>query len=115
MAPQTPDYQAAPKTIAGYSLVTADTAINGYGSQLKEAKPISFINEDQNFYYVYSVKQSYAKVKYIDDDAKGEKVLETKELTGAYNTTDPYKTAETIKSTQIRIMNSFQMIIHQLV
>ena len=97
MAPQTPDYQAAPKTIAGYSLVTADTAINGYGSQLKEAKPISFINEDQNFYYVYSVKQSYAKVKYIDDDAKGEKVLETKELTGAYNTTDPYKTAETIK------------------
>ncbi|EUC76244.1 MULTISPECIES: YSIRK signal domain/LPXTG anchor domain surface protein [Streptococcus] len=97
MAPQTPDYQAAPKTIAGYSLVTADTVINAYGSQLKEAKPIPFINEDQNFYYVYSPKQSYAKVKYIDDDAKGEKVLETKELTGAYNTTDPYKTAETIK------------------
>ncbi|KGM37464.1 mucin-binding protein [Streptococcus sinensis] len=97
MAPQTPDYQAGPKTISGYTLVTADTAINGYGSQLKEAKPIPFINEDQNFYYVYSPKQSYAKVKYIDDDAKGEKVLETKELTGAYNTTDPYKTAETIK------------------
>ena len=96
-ATPTPDYNANPKTITGYTLITADTAINGYGSQLKEAKRIPFINEDQNFYYVYSPKQSYAKVKYIDDDAKGEKVLETKELTGAYNTTDPYKTAETIK------------------
>ena len=98
MAPQTPDYQAAPKTITGYTLVKADTVINAYGSQLKEAKPIPFINEDQNFYYVYSVKQSHAKVKYIDDDVEGGKVLETKELTGDYNTTDPYRTAETIKT-----------------
>ena len=97
MAPQTPDYQAAPKTIAGYTLVKADTVINAYGSQLKEAKPIPFINEDQNFYYVYSVKQSHAKVKYIDDDIEGGKVLETKDLNGFYGQTDPYRTAETIK------------------
>ena len=98
MAPQTPDYQAAPKTIVGYTLVKADTVINAYGSQLKEAKPIPFINEDQNFYYVYSPKPSYAKVKYIDDDTNGGKVLETKDLNGFYGQTDPYRTAETIKT-----------------
>ncbi|WP_270736213.1 mucin-binding protein [Streptococcus anginosus] len=98
MAPQTPDYQAAPKTIVGYTLVKADTVINAYGSQLKEAKSIPFINEDQNFYYVYSPKPSYAKVKYIDDDTNGGKVLETKDLNGLYGQTDPYRTAETIKT-----------------
>ncbi|HBJ54506.1 MAG TPA: cell wall protein [Streptococcus sp.] len=98
MAPQTPDYQAAPKTIVGYTLVKADTVINAYGSQLKEAKSIPFINEDQNFYYVYSPKPSYAKVKYIDDDTNGGKVLETKDLNGFYGQTDPYRTAETIKT-----------------
>ena len=34
---------------------------------------------------------------YIDDD-DNHKVLETKELTGDYNTTDAYRTTETIKN-----------------
>ncbi len=96
-ATPTPDYQAAPKTITGYTLVTADTAIASYGTQLKTTKQIPFTSNDQEFYYVYSAKKSSAKVTYIDDDTNGGKVLETKELTGDYNTTDPYRTAETIK------------------
>ena len=95
-ATQSPDYTASPKTITGYTLVTADTAIPSYGTQLKASTKISFINNDQDFYYVYTVNKSNAKVTYIDDD-DNHKVLETKELTGDYNTTDPYRTTETIK------------------
>ena len=96
-ATPTPAYNASPKTITGYTLVTADTAIASYGTQLKTTKQIPFTSNDQEFYYVYSAKKSSAKVTYIDDDTNGGKVLETKELTGDYNTTDPYRTAETIK------------------
>ena len=96
-ATPTPAYNASPKTITGYTLVTADTAIASYGTQLKTTKQIPFASNDQEFYYVYSAKKSSAKVTYIDDDTNGGKVLETKELTGDYNTTDPYRTAETIK------------------
>ena len=95
-ATQSPDYTASPKTITGYTLVTTDVELGSYGIQLKSSKQIPFINSDQDFYYVYSINKSNAKVTYIDDD-DNHKVLETKELTGDYNTTDPYRTAETIK------------------
>ena len=95
-ATQSPDYTASPKTITGYTLVTTDVELGSYGIQLKSSKQIPFINSDQDFYYVYSINKSNAKVTYIDDD-DNYKVLETKELTGDYNTTDPYRTAETIK------------------
>ncbi|ORO43055.1 cell wall protein [Streptococcus oralis subsp. tigurinus] len=97
-ATPTPDYNANPKTITGYTLVTADTAIASYGTQLKTTKQIPFTSNDQEFYYVYSAKKSSAKVTYIDDDTNGGKVLETKDLNGFYGQTDPYRTAETIKT-----------------
>ncbi|MBX9075174.1 YSIRK-type signal peptide-containing protein [Streptococcus anginosus] len=97
-ATQSPDYTASPKTITGYTLVTADTAIASYGTQLKTTKQIPFTSNDQEFYYVYSAKKSSAKVTYIDDDTNGGKVLETKDLNGFYGQTDPYRTAETIKT-----------------
>ena len=97
-ATPTPDYNANPKTITGYTLVTADTAIASYGTQLKTTKQIPFTSNDQKFYYVYSAKKSSAKVTYIDDDTNGGKVLETKDLNGFYGQTDPYRTAETIKT-----------------
>ncbi|MBZ2155110.1 mucin-binding protein [Streptococcus anginosus] len=97
-ATPTPDYNANPKTITGYTLVTADTAIASYGTQLKTTKQIPFASNDQEFYYVYSAKKSSAKVTYIDDDTNGGKVLETKDLNGFYGQTDPYRTAETIKT-----------------
>ena len=97
-ATPTPDYNANPKTITGYTLITADTAIVSYGTQLKTTKQIPFTSNDQEFYYVYSAKKSSAKVTYIDDDTNGGKVLETKDLNGFYGQTDPYRTAETIKT-----------------
>ncbi|ORO41583.1 YSIRK-type signal peptide-containing protein [Streptococcus oralis] len=97
-ATPTLDYNANPKTITGYTLVTADTAIASYGTQLKTTKQIPFTSNDQEFYYVYSAKKSSAKVTYIDDDTNGGKVLETKDLNGFYGQTDPYRTAETIKT-----------------
>ena len=97
-ATPTSDYNANPKTITGYTLVTADTAIASYGTQLKTTKQIPFTSNDQEFYYVYSAKKSSAKVTYIDDDTNGGKVLETKDLNGFYGQTDPYRTAETIKT-----------------
>ena len=97
-ATPTPDYNANPKTITGYTLVTADTAIASYGTQLKTTKQIPFTSNDQEFYYVYSAKKSSAKVTYIDDDTNGGKVLGTKDLNGFYGQTDPYRTAETIKT-----------------
>ena len=98
IAQQSPDYTANPKTILGYTLLTTDKQISSYGTQLKGTQKIPFTNDDQNFYYVYSPKPSYAKVKYIDDDTNGGKVLETKDLNGFYGQTDPYRTAETIKT-----------------
>ncbi|PRT73782.1 cell wall protein [Streptococcus anginosus] len=96
IAQQSPDYTANPKTILGYTLLTTDKQVSSYGTQLKGTQKIPFTNDDQDFYYVYAVNKSNAKVTYIDD-TDGNKVLETKELTGDYNTTDSYRTAETIK------------------
>ena len=95
--PKSPDYKATPKTIAGYTLVTTQNPITSIsGKQLTTSQSIAFENNDQDFYYVYAVNKSNAKVTYIDD-TDGNKVLETKELTGDYNTTDSYRTTETIK------------------
>ncbi|VUW92542.1 MucBP domain protein [Streptococcus constellatus] len=96
IAQQSPDYTANPKTILGYTLLTTDKQVSSYGTQLKGTQKISFTNDDQDFYYVYAVNQYNAQVTYIDD-TDGKKVLETKELTGDYNTTDSYRTTETIK------------------
>ena len=98
IAQQSPDYTANPKTILGYTLLTTDKQISSYGTQLKGTQKIPFTNDDQDFYYVYAVNKSSAKVTYIDDDTNGGKVLETKDLNGFYGQTDPYRTAETIKT-----------------
>ncbi|WP_438947674.1 mucin-binding protein, partial [Streptococcus pneumoniae] len=45
---------------------------------------------------VYTANPASAKVTYIDDTT-GE-TLETKDLNGFYGQTDPYRTAETIKT-----------------
>ena len=95
---QSPNYTAKPQNIPGYTLVTTPKSIPSIqGTQLTGNQSIAFNSSDQVFYYVYTVNKSNAKVTYIDDD-DNHKVLETKELTGDYNTTDPYRTAETIKT-----------------
>ncbi|UTX65281.1 mucin-binding protein [Streptococcus constellatus] len=94
---QSPNFTAKPQNIPGYTLVRTSNPISSVsGTQLTVDKSIAFTNTDQVFYYVYTVNKSNAKVTYIDDD-DNHKVLETKELTGDYNTTDPYRTTETIK------------------
>ena len=94
---QSPNYTAKPQNIPGYTLVTTPKSIPSIqGTQLTGNQSIAFNSSDQVFYYVYTVNKSNAKVTYIDDD-DNHKVLETKELTGDYNTTDPYRTTETIK------------------
>ncbi len=94
---QSPNFTAKPQNIPGYTLVRTSNPISSVsGTQLTVDKSIAFTNTDQVFYYVYIVNKSNAKVTYIDDD-DNHKVLETKELTGDYNTTDPYRTTETIK------------------
>lgn len=97
IAQQSPDYTANPKTILGYTLLTTDKQVSSYGTQLKGTQKIPFTNDDQDFYYVYAANKSSAKVTYIDD-TDGGKVLEAKELTGDYNTTDSYRTKDTIES-----------------
>ena len=94
---QSPNYTAKPQNIPGYTLVTTPKSIPSIqGTQLTGNQSIAFNSSDQVFYYVYTVNKSNAKVTYIDDD-DNHKVLETKELTGDYNTTDPYRITETIK------------------
>lgn len=75
IAQQSPDYTANPKTILGYTLLTTDKQISSYGTQLKGTQKIPFTNDDQDFYYVYAVNKSSAKVTYIDDDTNGGKFL----------------------------------------
>ncbi|WP_150202672.1 mucin-binding protein [Streptococcus constellatus] len=94
---QSPNFTAKPQNIPGYTLVTTPKSIPSIqGTQLTGNQSITFNSSDQVFYYVYTVNKSNAKVTYIDDD-DNHKVLETKELTGDYNTTDAYRTTETIK------------------
>ncbi len=96
--PQSPNYNAQPQSITGYTLVTTSNPISSVsGTQLIADKSIAFTNTDQVYYYVYSANKSSAKVTYIDD-TDGGKVLEAKELTGDYNTTDSYRTKDTIES-----------------
>ena len=98
LKPQSPNYTAKPQSIPGYTLITTSQSIPSMqGTQLTGNQSIAFNSSDQVFYYVYAVNKSNAKVTYIDD-TDGNKVLETKELTGDYNTTDSYRTKDTIES-----------------
>ena len=73
-------------TITGY---TADKPI------VAAVEGITGDSDDIEKTVVYTANQEKAQVRYIDDTT-GE-TLETKELTGDYNTTDAYRTTETIK------------------
>lgn len=98
LKPQSPNYTAKPQSIPGYTLITTSQSIPSMqGTQLTGNQSIAFNSSDQVFYYVYAVNKSNAKVTYIDDTDEN-KVLETKELTGDYNTTDSYRTKDTIES-----------------
>ena len=95
IAAQSPDFNAQPKTIPGYTLVTVNNPVAGVpGQQLTAATAIPFENDDKEVYFVYSANKGKVTVTYIDDTTGT--TLETKELTGAYGTTDPYTTAPTI-------------------
>ncbi|WP_425603305.1 mucin-binding protein, partial [Streptococcus constellatus] len=73
-------------TITGY---TADKPI------VAAVEGITGDSDDIEKTVVYTANQEKAQVRYIDDTTGA--TLETKELTGDYNTTDAYRTAETIK------------------
>ncbi|GIC73728.1 hypothetical protein LFLT20_07320 [Limosilactobacillus fermentum] len=96
IAEQSPDYQASPKSITGYTLVTSDNPISSLnGTQMTAAGSVAYLNNDQVVYYVYAVNKEAAKVTYIDDTTG--KTLSSQNLSGDYGTTDSYRTADSIK------------------
>ena len=79
IAPASPNFNAAVKTIPGYKLLTTAptnpiTTVNG--TQLTTAKSIPFANDDQVFYYVYTANTQ--KVTYTVIDETEQKTLEDK-------------------------------------
>ncbi|MDI6668156.1 MucBP domain-containing protein, partial [Leuconostoc falkenbergense] len=55
IAPQSPDYQVAPKDIKGYTLVTSDSPVDSLnGKQLTTSSAVPFLSDDQTVYYVYT-------------------------------------------------------------
>ena len=79
IAPASPNFNAAVKTIPGYKLLTTAptnpiTTVNG--TQLTTAKSIPFANDNQVFYYVYTANTQ--KVTYTVIDETEQKTLEDK-------------------------------------
>ena len=79
IAPPSPNFNAAVKTIPGYKLLTTAptnpiTTVNG--TQLTTAKSIPFASDDQVFYYVYTANTQ--KVTYTVIDETEQKTLEDK-------------------------------------
>ena len=77
IAPASPNYNAAVKSIPGYTLLTTAptkpiTTVNG--TQLTTAKSIPYENNDQVYYYVYSANTQ--KVTYTVIDETDSKTLE---------------------------------------
>ncbi|TVX62920.1 internalin, partial [Streptococcus pneumoniae] len=81
-----------------FAAVTSPT-IKGYTPDLAEVPAVDNITANSDNIektVVYKANPASAKVTYIDDTT-GE-TLETKDLNGFYGQTDPYRTAETIKT-----------------
>ena len=81
IAPASPNFNAAVKSIPGYKLLTTApsnpiTTVNG--TQLTTAKSIPFANDDQVFYYVYTANTQ--KVTYTVIDETDSKTLEDSKL-----------------------------------
>ncbi len=96
LKPTSPDFPAAPKTIADYTLVTEANSIASVpGTQLTAGGNIAFESNDKNFYFVYARNKSKAEVAYIDDTTGGT-VLHTEHLEGTYGSTSTYRTTDKI-------------------
>ncbi|MGT2846127.1 mucin-binding protein [Streptococcus massiliensis] len=99
IASPSPDYDVKTKNITGYTLVkTAQPIASVAGTQLLDNTKVAFGAADKDVYFVYSVNKEKAQVRYIDDTTGA--TLETKELTGDYNTTDTYRTQPSIQNYQ---------------
>lgn len=113
IAPASPNFNAAVKTIPGYKLLTTApanpiTTVNG--TQLTTAKSIPFANDDQVFYYVYTANTQ--KVTYTVIDETEQKTLEDKKplVSGLSNSKLPNDTQAKYQDIIDGYMDKYELV-----
>lgn len=113
IAPASPNFNAAVKTIPGYKLLTTAptnpiTTVNG--TQLTTAKSIPFANDDQVFYYVYTANTQ--KVTYTVIDETEQKTLEDKKplVSGPSNSKLPNDTQAKYQDIIDGYMDKYELV-----
>lgn len=113
IAPASPNFNAAVKTILGYKLLTTApanpiTTVNG--TQLTTAKSIPFANDDQVFYYVYTANTQ--KLTYTVIDETEQKTLEDKKplVSGPSNSKLPNDTQAKYQDIIDGYMDKYELV-----
>lgn len=113
IAPASPNFNAAVKTIPGYKLLTTAptnpiTTVNG--TQLTTAKSIPFANDNQVFYYVYTANTQ--KVTYTVIDETEQKTLEDKKplVSGPSNSKLPNDTQAKYQDIIDGYMDKYELV-----
>ena len=113
IAPASPNFNAAVKTIPGYKLLTTAptnpiTTVNG--TQLTTAKSIPFANDDQVFYYVYTANTQ--KVTYTVIDETEQKTLEDRKplVSGESNSKLPNDTQAKYQAIIDGYMDKYELV-----
>ena len=113
IAPASPNFNAAVKTIPGYKLLTTAptnpiTTVNG--TQLTTAKSIPFASDDQVFYYVYTANTQ--KVTYTVIDETEQKTLEDKKplVSGPSNSKLPNDTQAKYQAIIDGYMDKYELV-----
>lgn len=113
IAPASPNFNAAVKTIPGYKLLTTAptnpiTTVNG--TQLTTVKSIPFANDDQVFYYVYTANTQ--KVTYTVIDETEQKTLEDKKplVSGPSNSKLPNDTQAKYQDIIDGYMDKYELV-----
>lgn len=113
IAPASPNFNAAVKTIPGYKLLTTAptnpiTTVNG--TQLTTAKSIPFANDDQVFYYVYTANTQ--KLTYTVIDETEQKTLEDKKplVSGPSNSKLPNDTQAKYQDIIDGYMDKYELV-----
>ena len=113
IAPASPNFNAAVKSIPGYKLLTTAptnpiTTVNG--TQLTTAKSIPFANDDQVFYYVYTANTQ--KLTYTVIDETEQKTLEDKKplVSGPSNSKLPNDTQAKYQDIIDGYMDKYELV-----
>ncbi|WP_056990391.1 lectin-like domain-containing protein [Liquorilactobacillus mali] len=85
--------EVANPNIANYEVISNDAPASDLTKVA--AQQVTTDSSDLNYTVVYKLKEEKATVKYIDDTTNT--TLTSKDLSGAFGSTDDYRTADTIK------------------